>query len=175
MMILKVMVAFILMICIGAILNTYNKAQKRYRYYQQKAVIKSSFTKHSKDKYLKLFEVFPITAIMSVLFISLLFDYYNEGLLLGLTVVYLSMYYINQYLPNDSWVIYNEGLISSRGKTPVQWENIQSYRFMNRKDKEILIVLYKGKGLITQRSDFSISLEQKKIIEKMLKERTAKE
>jgi hypothetical protein len=108
---------------------------------------------------------------MGVLFASILFDYYNERMLLGLTVIYLSMYYINQYLPNDNWIIYNEGLMSSRGRAPIQWENIHSYRFMSRKAKEVLIISYKGRGLITQRSDFSIGLEQRQRIEKILKDR----
>ncbi|MDF2878428.1 MAG: hypothetical protein K0S30_1524 [Clostridia bacterium] len=170
-MILKVIAGVILMICIGSILNTYSKAQKRYRHYQQKAVIKSLFAEESRDRYLRLFEVLPVIIIMGVLFASILFDYYNERMLLGLTVIYLSMYYINQYLPNDNWIIYNEGLMSSRGRAPIQWENIHSYRFMSRKAKEVLIISYKGRGLITQRSDFSIGLEQRQRIEKILKDR----
>ncbi|MDF2612893.1 MAG: hypothetical protein K0S71_679 [Clostridia bacterium] len=170
-MIFKVLGCIMLLSCILGIIAAYRSANKNYQNYHTKAIMSSDRESSKTERYFRLFVSLSGIGVMSIILLSLVFDYYNNYLFLLLTLVYLSVYYINEYLPHTNWVIHKEGIISSRSKSSVEWQNIRSYRFMSKKDQEILIVEFKGKGLITQRGDFIINTDQRKKVEKILKER----
>lgn len=88
-------------------------------------------------------------------------EYVGEDSMLFLTIVYLAVYYIQEYIPHQEWIIYNEGIMSARGQNPIEWQNIIHYEVIELKDKKILRVAHKGRGVVTRKSDFILEEEKR--------------
>ncbi len=170
-MLLKWIIAILLMICVISILTTYHNSREKYKKYRLQALVKSGIQTSKAEKYIGILTEAFGAIIIGIILLSILFNHYNEYILLGLVFGYLSTYYMNQYLPHVNWVIYQEGFISSRNRTCIEWQNIKDYRWLSNKSQHILIIEFKGKGIITQRADFRISSDQRQQVEQVLSER----
>ncbi|WP_069997346.1 hypothetical protein [Cellulosilyticum sp. I15G10I2] len=167
----KVIIVILLGLCIVSILMTSFKINKQYKKYHLQAIIRPEINISNTERYIGLLVEAFGAVIMASLLLSILINYYNEYLILALILSYLVVYYLNQYLPHTNWIIHAKGIISSRNRTFIEWQNIKSYRWLSRKNQDILIIEFKGKGIITQRADFIITGDQKIKVWKLLNER----
>lgn len=167
-MYVKIMIMALFILCIASLLIHYYKMNRDYKKYQGQALI-TPFSQGSKaEGYFGLFADAAGIFLMVMFLGSILFNVYEDYLLFVLILGYLIIYYINQYLPHTHWVIVETGFASKRNHIFIPWQSISAYRWLKKQDQNMLIILFKGKGITGRRADFVIGEEEKEEIEKLL-------
>lgn len=171
-MLLKLIIILLLIVCLGSILISYRKVKEKFNDYTTQSILQSNLKTSNLEKYIAMITETFVLIIISIILLSVLFNFYHEYILVTLIIAYLLFYYINQYLPHARWIIIKEGFMSNRSRIAIEWQNIKNYRWLSQQaDKSILILEFKGKGLITQRADFLVETRLKQQVEQLLNER----
>ena len=89
--------------------------------------------------------------------------------MLYLVAGYLFLYYALEYISHHKWCLTEEGLRSSRQIEVIGYERIVNFTWYESANKLILRVNYKGRGIVTRKSDYVVPPKKRQEVEKILK------
>ncbi|PHV71628.1 hypothetical protein CS063_03430 [Sporanaerobium hydrogeniformans] len=165
---IEIILSSIIILCTFSILQVYPRAKRRYKACLEKQLIKSKQQLSEVEKIFMLGNAILLLLFSGMVCISIWTKTFNEALLLGVAVIYLGIYYMQEGLIQSEWVFYTEGLMGRRCNEPIEWQNILDYTFEERKGKDILKLRYKGKGLVIRRSVWQVTSYEKQVIQEIL-------
>lgn len=121
------------------------------------------------ERNLKLGAGILLIALMGLFIAGSSVNVLSEGAFLGITLLYLSFYYAMEYTSHHKWCMTKEGFMSSRQLNPTGWENVVNYEWKKRKERLVLKVIYKGRGIMYRKCELVVDPSSRKEVERLLK------
>ncbi len=154
--------------CTGSILRTYPKTHKKYKECLKRSLIVSTQKLSKREQALQWASAGALMVFAVLMILSIWMKVFNEALLLGVAILYLGLYYIQEGTMQNEWTFCKEGLMVRRSIEIIEWQNILTYHFEKSKREETLKISYKGKGLIIRKMTLKIEEGQIKAIGELL-------
>ena len=168
---MEIGVGLILIVWLIALLTTQRKALKTYEVLENDKVISSGLEEGKMEIILRYAGVVILIGFVAVVMYGAFTKKFNERVMLYLVAIYLMIYYAMEYISHHRWCMTNEGLRSSRQLELIGFEKVVNFTWYEKTNGLILRVNYKGRGIVTRKSDYVVPLKKRKEVEKFLKER----
>lgn len=162
-------IGLILIVWLAALLNTQHKAQKTYEHIEKEKIIKSGLDESHIEVVLRYAGGIILIGFVLVVIWGAVTKHFNEQIMLYLVAIYLFAYYLAEYISHHRWCMTKEGLRSSRQLELIGFEKIVNFTWYERPEKLILRVNYKGRGIVTRKSDYVVPLKKRREVEQFLK------
>lgn len=162
-------IGLILIVWLVALLGTQHKAQKTYARVEKEKIIKSGLEESRMETILRYTGGIILVGFVLVVIWGAFTKQFNERVMLYLVAIYLLIYYIMEYISHHRWCMTKEGLRSSRQLELIGFEKVVNFTWYERTDKLILRVNYKGRGIVTRKSDYVVPFKKRKEVENFLK------
>ncbi|WP_054741489.1 hypothetical protein [Cellulosilyticum ruminicola] len=167
---MEIGVGLILIVWLGALLRTQQKALKTYDGLETKKVISSGMEEGKMEQILRYGGIVILIGFVAVVMYGAATKAFNERIMLYLVAIYLVIYYMLEYISHHRWCMTKEGLRSSRQLELIGFEKVVNFTWYEKANGLILRVNYKGRGLVTRKSDYLVPSNKRKEVEKFLKE-----
>ncbi len=164
-------VGLIMTVWLVALLGTKHKAQKTYNILEKEKVIHSGLDESSMEVALRYAGNIILIGFVVIVIWGAFTKGFNERIMLYLVAIYICIYYILEYIAHHRWCMTKEGLRSSRQLEVIGFEKVVNFTWYEKKDKLILRVNYKGRGIVTRKSDYMVPIKKRREVEQFLKSR----
>lgn len=168
---MEIGVGIILIVWLTALLATQQKALKTYEVLEGQQIISSGEEEGKVETILRYAGVVILIGFVGVVIYGAIMKSFNERVMLYLVAIYLVIYYMMEYISHHRWCMTKDGLRSSRQLELIGFEKVVNFTWYEKTNGLILRVNYKGRGLVTRKSDYLVPLKKRKEVEKFLKER----
>ncbi len=168
---MEIGVGVILIVWLMALLRTQQRALKTYERLETQKVISSDMEECKMEQLLRHAGIVILIGFVAVVIYGAVSKSFNERMMLYLVAIYLVIYYMLEYISHHRWCMTKEGLRSSRQLELIGFEKVVNFTWYEKASGLILRVNYKGRGLVTRKSDYLVPLKKRKEVENFLKER----
>lgn len=168
---MEIGVGVILIVWLMALLRTQQKALKTYEHLETQKVISSGMEEGKMEQILRHAGIVILVGFVGVVIYGAVMKSFNERIMLYLVAIYLVIYYMLEYISHHRWCMTKEGLRSSRQLELIGFEKVVNFTWYEKANGLILRVNYKGRGLVTRKSDYLVPVKKRKEVENFLKER----
>lgn len=162
-------IGLILIVWLAALLGAQHRAQKTYKVLEKDKIIKSGLEEGKMEVVLRYAGIVILIGFVAVVIWGAVTKQFNERVMLYLVALYLCIYYAMEYISHHKWCITQDGLRSSRQLELIGFEKVVNFTWYERAEKLILRVNYKGRGIVTRKSDYIVPASKRKEIECFLK------
>ncbi len=148
----------IIVIFLGALIKNEANAKKKYIKACETAVFQITSLKRKSEKRAKQISLAILIGLGLYILISGILRCTNGNIILFVAMLYMISYYALEYLPHSSWCVTPLGILCERHMSPILWENMMYYKWVNTKQL-LLQIGYKGKGIANRRCELHINQE----------------
>ena len=166
---MEIWISVILFLWLVALLYTQYKGRQKYKVIEHTQLIGSDLEEGKLEKILRVASVGVLVVFVTIVLWGVLKGYLDESIMLYLVATYLFIYYALEYICHHRWCFTEEGLCSSRQLEIIGFEKIVSFTWYERPHQLILRVNYKGRGIVTRKSDYVVPENKRREVEKLLK------
>nr|WP_302597902.1 hypothetical protein [uncultured Cellulosilyticum sp.] len=162
-------IGLILIVWLVALLSTQHRAKKTYELLEKEKIIKSGLDESRMEVILRYAGGVILIGFVLVVIWGAVTKNFDERIMLYLVAGYLLIYYAMEYISHYRWCMTKDGLRSSRQLELIGFEKVVNFTWYERPEKLILRVNYKGRGIVTRKSDYVVPLKKRKDVEQFLK------
>lgn len=161
-----------LTICMGAIVHAYGSGRRKYISLRNEIILEGGDEESKLEKGVMIGSLITMGILVVFFSICAFRNTFYDVVFMWILFLYLIFYYAMEYVAHYKWCILKDGIRSSRQLQTIGWENVVGYQWYDRRDLLILRISYKGKGIMTRKSDYVVKYNQRMRIEEIIKEKS---